>query len=477
MLRASRLCFLALLAVISASPLSAAEPWEAGPFVADPAELLRAASAVETASGEEGVIVLFADARYEYDEQGRATRVRRMVYRIVGTSADSDWSEISDRWSPWYQERPELKARVVTPDGTVHLLDPATFADSATHQEPEMFEDGRILRAPLPAISPGAVVETEETSRDKAPFFDRGTVEMLPVRMLVPVRHIRIAVEAPSALPLRHVARALPPEGTREEILDGRRRLTFEYRDIAAFGEDDFELGIPSDVPWLSYVGFSTAPSWSEVAKRYSEIVEEAIRKSDSDEALRSFLRAANAPGKTPRETLDRILQRMGSEIRYTGIELGEGSIIPRTPAETLRRKFGDCKDKAVLLTALLRKLDIPAHVALLRAGEYLPEVEESLPGMGSFNHAIVVVPGEPAIWIDPTDRYARAGELPAGDQGRLALIAIPTSDSLVRTPEARAADNREVETREVFLADLGPARIVETSELRGVAERELRAS
>ncbi|HET9226283.1 MAG TPA: hypothetical protein VFR31_06430, partial [Thermoanaerobaculia bacterium] len=97
--------------------------------------------------------------------------------------------------------------------------------------------------------------------------------------------------------------------------------------------------------------------------------------------------------------------------------------------------------------------------------------------GMGSFNHAIVVVPGEPAIWIDPTDRYARAGELPAGDQGRLALIASPAADGLVRTPEARAADNREVETREIFLADLGSARIVETSEIRGVAERELRAS
>ncbi|MFP5284318.1 MAG: hypothetical protein ACLGI9_01120, partial [Thermoanaerobaculia bacterium] len=138
---------------------------------------------------------------------------------------------------------------------------------------------------------------------------------------------------------------------------------------------------------------------------------------------------------------------------------------------------FGDCKDKAVLLTALLRRLDIPAHVALLRAGENWPDVEEPLPGMGAFNHAIVVVPGEPAIWIDPTDRYARAGELPAGDQGKLALIASPSTQGLVRTPAATAADNHEVETREIFLADLGRARVVETTEARGAAERDLRAS
>ncbi|MEA2561995.1 MAG: hypothetical protein QOH06_3499 [Acidobacteriota bacterium] len=478
-----RLCLLVTLAVLTTAggPLTAAEtsaPWEAGAFVADPAEVIRAASAVEAGSEESGVIVLFSETRYSYDEQGRATRVGRLVYRILSSSADSDWSEVSQHWSPWYQERPVLKARVVTPDGAAHLLDPATIAESATSREPEMFEDSRILRAPLPAIGPGAVVETEVTSHDTAPFFDPGTVETLLMRLWVPVRHVRAIVEAPAALPLRHVVRQLPEGGVREEVEDGRRRLTFEFRDLSPF--DDFEIGMPSEA-FVSYVGFSTAPSWSAVAQRYSEIVEETVRKAEADpagsNALRAFLRSADVPAKTQRETLDRILARLGTEVRYTGVELGAGSIIPRPPTETLRRKFGDCKDKAVLLTALLRKLGIPAHVALLRAGEGYPDVEEPLPGMGAFNHVIVFVPGEPAIWIDPTDRYARAGELPAGDQGRLALIAGPATQGLVRTPEATAADNHEVEIREIFLADLGRARVVETTEFRGAAERALRAS
>ncbi|MFL6289882.1 MAG: DUF3857 domain-containing protein [Thermoanaerobaculia bacterium] len=490
--RLSRLCLIVLPALLAAGPLAPAdaanaanaantaapaEPWEAGAFAADPAEMLRAASAVAAGGDEEDVIVLLSERRTSYDEQGRASRVRRVVYRILKASADAGWSSIEEPWSPWYQERPQLRARVITPDGAVHLLDPATIAESATSQEPEMFEDGRILRAPLPATGPGAVVETEVTGRDTAPFFDRGTVEMLPVRLWMPLRHVRLIVEAPVDLPLRHVVRQLPEGGVREEVQDGRRRLTFEYRDISPFGKDDFEIGMPFDPPFLSYVGFSTAPSWSAVAQRYSEIVEEAIRGAEESAALRTFLRAADVPAKTPRETLDRLLARMGAEVRYTGVELGEGSIIPRPPAETLRRKFGDCKDKAVLLTALLRKLQIPAHVALLMAGENYPDVEETLPGMGAFNHAIVVVSGEPEIWIDPTDRYARAGELPSGDQGRLALIASPGTQALVRTPEATAADNHEVETREILLADLGKARVVETTEIRGAAERDLRAS
>ncbi len=138
--------------------------------------------------------------------------------------------------------------------------------------------------------------------------------------------------------------------------------------------------------------------------------------------------------------------------------------------------RFGDCKDKAVLLTAMLRASDIPAYVALLSAGEDDADVEETLPGFGTFNHDIVVVPGTPALWIDPTDPYARAGELPLADEGRLALIASPTAESLTRTPESTSADNREVETREFQLADLGPSHIVETTEFYGAPERALRA-
>jgi tetratricopeptide (TPR) repeat protein/transglutaminase-like putative cysteine protease len=479
-LRSRRLYFLTLLVLLAAAPLAAddtpatAAPWDAGAFLGDPAEMLRAAtSASAGVDADQEAVVLLAERRYVYDEQGRLSWSRRMVYRVQSANASAHWTEVSESWSPWYQEQPQLKARVIAPDGTVHPLDPATIAESAGSAEPEMYEDSRVLRAPLPAIGVGAVVEIELTGRDTAPFFDRGTVQTLVGRFWFPVLHQRAVVEAPVSLPLHYVVRRLPEDGAQEEVVDGVRRLTLDFRGLAPL--KDFEVGMPAEA-WLSYVAFSTGASWSAVAQRYSEIVEKTIGGSD-DGKLRSFLKAAGAPGKTPRESIDRILSRLGAEVRYTGVELGEGSIVPRPPADTLRHKFGDCKDKAVLLVALLRRLDIVAHVALLQTGEISPGVEETLPGMGGFNHAIVVVPGEPALWIDPTDRYARPGELPEADQGKLALIADPATTALVRTPAATAADNLETETREIFLSDMGKARIVETTELRGAGERDLRAS
>lgn len=461
---------LLLAAALLPAASRAAEPWEGRAFAADPAAVLRAAQAVPGTEGE-AVVVLFLDASYSYDSAGRETFSQRIVYRIVGQGAHESWSAVEERWSPWHQARPELRARVITPDGAVHLLDPAVLSENGEAQEaPDMFEDGRVLRGPLPAVRPGAVVEQEVKIRDTAPFFDRGVVRYQALDMGVTVRRARVTLEAPESLALRWAVRGLAGAAPVESVVDGRRRILFEARDVPAQIEP--EPGLPPEVPRSAYLAFSTGRSWGDVARTYSEIVDGAIQGSD----LRSFVKSAGGPAASQLETINLYLARLGEEIRYTGVELGEGGLIPRKPSETLRRKFGDCKDKAVLLTAMLRASEIPAYVALLSAGEDEPDVEEGLPGLGGFNHAIVIVPGNPAIWIDPTDPFARAGELPVQDQGRLALVASPNAGALVRTPEATSAENREVETREYYLAELGKARVVETTEYYGETERELRA-
>ena len=67
-------------------------------------------------------------------------------------------------------------------------------------------------------------------------------------------------------------------------------------------------------------------------------------------------------------------------------------------------------------------------------------------------------------------------GTLPAQDADRLALIIRAGTRELARTPALRSADNRQVETREFFLAEYGPARVIETTETHGTVEGEYRA-
>ncbi len=137
--------------------------------------------------------------------------------------------------------------------------------------------------------------------------------------------------------------------------------------------------------------------------------------------------------------------------VRYSGVEFGEAEIEPRTPLETLTRRYGDCKDQAALLVAMLRAVSIPAHVALLKVGEQT-DIDPDMPGLNAFDHAIVYVPGKDVLWIDPTAEYAPCGKLPIHDQDRLALVADPHTEKLVRTSHVNYKENCVEETREYVL-------------------------
>ena len=63
-----------------------------------------------------------------------------------------------------------------------------------------------------------------------------------------------------------------------------------------------------------------------------------------------------------------------------------------RDRSEVIQRHYGDCKDKANLLVAMLRAAGIPANLALLSTGPGR-DVDPQLPGINQFDHAIVYVP------------------------------------------------------------------------------------
>ncbi len=99
-------------------------------------------------------------------------------------------------------------------------------------------------------------------------------------------------------------------------------------------------------------------------------------------------------------------------EIRYLGLEIGEHTHRPHTPAEVFRSRYGDCKDKSLLLTLILRQADIPAYVALLNTNKR-SEMYKAASTPYEFNHAIVAIESDRGFqYIDPTLTFQR-GDLP----------------------------------------------------------------
>lgn len=96
----------------------------------------------------------------------------------------------------------------------------------------------------------------------------------------------------------------------------------------------------------------------------------------------------------TPDQRAVAALRWVQREIRYVSLSLGDSSHRPHAPDEVLIRRYGDCKDKTLLLVHLLRSLGLRAYPALMsQINPQLPS--KTLPSPGAFDHAAVTV------WID----------------------------------------------------------------------------
>ncbi|HYJ40139.1 MAG TPA: DUF3857 domain-containing protein [Steroidobacteraceae bacterium] len=457
-----------VLAVFSL-PAGAAEAWDAPAFSVPARDLLQAATAVKRERAT-AVVVLLDERTYVLDEQHRLTSISRLIYRVDSPDGVERWAASTAHWQPWHQAKPTIRARVITLDGQEHQIDQKLLTDAANRSEDnQVYDDSHTLEGPLPAVAIGAVIEEEITVRDEKPFFSAGSVYREYIGRPMPVLRTRIVIDAPESLPLKRHMQLLPRAVVQEVRANGRVTWTLEHGVLDEMGEMDSNL--PPDAPSWPTVEFTSATSWEAVAAAYRGMTEARIRNDDA-KPLIAGLKATKSPS---REYVAKVVERLHREVRYTGVEFADARLVPEYPAETLRRRFGDCKDKSTLLVAALRASGIDAYLALLSSGDD-QDVSPDLPGLGMFDHAIVYVPGVEDLWIDATAEYTRVGTLPSADTDRLALVIRAGEKALTRTPAMSSDKNRQLETREVFLAEYGPARVIETTETHGTIEGEFRS-
>jgi tetratricopeptide (TPR) repeat protein/transglutaminase-like putative cysteine protease len=458
------------VAALDAPAQQEAAPWNAPHFSVPAKDLYQAASSMAVPDGA-NVTLYDDDEEFTFDEAGRLTHVGHYIYKVLTAKGAEGWDNLSVGWDPWHEVRPVIRARVIEPDFSEHELDPKAITEEpARGGDYKTYSDGKRLRAPLPAIAPGVVVEEEYLERETEPFFAPGRVgRAFFGHERTPVAHSSAVFAAPLSLPLRIETQLLPGLTPKRTEANGHATITYEIGALEGIEARDSNL--PPDAYLFPEIDYSTGASWQALATEYSKIVDS---KADGD-AVRSIVEGLIAGKSSVTEKEDVILDYLDREVRYTGIEFGEAAIVPHNPAETLALKYGDCKDKATLLVAMLRAAGIPSYVALLNAGSRL-DVPSALPGMGLFDHAIVYVPGKPALWIDATDQYARLGQLPINDEGRHALIARPETTALTLTPESTSRDNVLLELREIRLGENGPATVIEKTLPTGVFESHYRS-
>jgi tetratricopeptide (TPR) repeat protein len=201
--------------------------------------------------------------------------------------------------------------------------------------------------------------------------------------------------------------------------------------------------------------------TWQKIATDYVDDIRDRMAVSP---AARSIVgeQLANAETLSDSEKVNRLAEWVRRELTYQGIEFGQRAWVMPPVEETLRNRYGDCKDHSLLLWQLLNSAGIKAHLALISAAEPL---ELRLPSAGQFDHMIVYVEDDLGTrFIDCTDKnVAGSIRVPMGLALKVALVLDPENPRLSRLPDYPADYNQVWVDRSVTLNAEGAAEIDET--------------
>jgi hypothetical protein len=182
----------------------------------------------------------------------------------------------------------------------------------------------------------------------------------------------------------------------------------------------------------------------------------EAGRRDASPE-IKQKVAALTASSTTQLGKMQALAKFVQGDIRYVAIELGIGGWQPHPAPEIFTHRYGDCKDKATLMSSMLHEIGIESFyisINTVRGGA----APDRPPMIGWFNHEIlavrlpadikdktlVAVVEHPKLGrlliFDPTDEYTPFGQLRGELQANHGLLVTPDGGELLKLPEMPSA-------------------------------------
>lgn len=430
----ARTIFACVLTVFGLPALAAKLPYRVAPpaawvTVAPDSQVIAHAAPVEAGDSD------FALVDHQIRLEATTLHYSRFAERLVSQAAVDAAAQISIQIDPEHEFVSVHQVRVFRAGKVIDKL--ADARRSLLNRESGLEDgliDGRVtLHVLLKDVRVGDVLDYSYTSERRDPISERGYHEWLRTQWVTPVRYFRLRLLRPATRPLliKDVG------GLGEPVVKRNAQwteTTWEARDIVALPE---EAARPAWHIRYPRIEFSEFADWNAVRAWALPMYEV---KASGDAALQAEIAALRQEPDEARRIV-RALRFVQDEIRYTGLEIGAGAYRPTQPGVVLERRYGDCKDKVLLLVALLRAVDVNAWPALVNS-RYGRGVLERLPSPGAFDHVIAKVrSGGVNYWLDAT-RSGQGGELATLVQADFgpALVLAPRLDGLEQIPERTAA-------------------------------------
>ncbi|MGB8352346.1 MAG: DUF3857 domain-containing protein [Chthoniobacteraceae bacterium] len=387
--------------------------WEHQAPTEETKRVMAKARAVPNPDGYSAIIL---DQRIGLTVEDDRTTDRVMYIRVFIAKEDavSRWANyFLPESAPIVTSKLEV-ARVIQPDGSSTVFNPAKLLEACDSPAESCSPMSMVF---LPNTHAGCVVEIGYRIRQLLNASMPEVTESLDVQQEAPALSTEIEVRVPEKQTFHVDLRnnPAPPVTTKE---DGRIIYHWQLAELPAI---ESLVGDPPRQLWTTWLAVSSLASWDSFAAWYRRIA----RDSDAvDDTVRKTAGDLTEGAATRTEKIKRMFEFV-SALRYVAIEIGVQGFRPRTPAQVLTNRYGDCKDKANLLIAMLRSQKINASFVLLNRGGI---TDVNFPSW-QFNHAICYVPKSSdtadgaEMWLDSTDSVTPFGFVPPGDAGRQGLV------------------------------------------------------
>ena len=325
------------------------------------------------------------------------------VKEITTEAGAQSGANLQFAWDPSFQEL--IVHQITIQRGTERMdrLDPIRFKviQQETGLSQQIYSGALSAVLFLEDVRVGDRIEYAYTLRGENPSLQGRFQDTFLLGWSVPVQRQRIRLLCREGHQLHiqdHGTTLEPNVRSRGDI----KEYVWDMREMPAVAVEDQTPSWFPAYPWLQLSEFN---SWAEVAKWAAGLY--VTTNLDAPE-LKAEIASLRRPGATAEQTVRGTLEFVQNNVRYLGIEFGPHSYYPTDPVTVLRRRFGDCKDKAFLLCTLLQGLGCDATPVLVATGfrQTLPDL---LPAPHDFDHVIVRVAVDGAVyWLDPTRQYQR---------------------------------------------------------------------
>lgn len=392
----------------------------------------------------EGVYYLLSDFQEKADPRDRV-RYQRIASQALTSEGVQTIANVGIAFEPSYQTLELHRIDVIRDGVVIPKLGTATvrILQRETELERRIYDGSKTASVFLEDVRVGDVVDYAYSVRGWNPVLGDKAFGRAALQFNVPVARLHASIAVPQGAAVELAPHETSLEAT-IRTLPGLRVHTWDRTDVPALvteaDEPAWHDARPA-VQWSAYHDWNAVARWAWPLYRVPTALSTTLRH----EADR-ILQAESAP----QGRLLSALRFVQGEIRYLGIAMGAGSHAPTAPDIVFERRFGDCKDKTLLLLTLLDRLGIEARAALVNT-ELHRGIAGRQPSPGVFDHVLVRARiGDQHYWIDPTagPQTADLAHLTQAEYG-LALVVDPHTRTLA---PMRAAD-RPTPTREVRLA------------------------